>query len=106
MITCSDCKRRNLDNAEICEKCGAFLKVKKTKLPADAPVISVTGIHKVVITDIRMPFWSMIKFMVKWIIASVTAVIIVVLFILIFISIASGLGSFVKIFSDSVSRFF
>lgn len=27
----------------------------------------------VVVTDIRMPFWSMVKFMVKWVIASIPA---------------------------------
>lgn len=27
----------------------------------------------VVVTDIRMPFWSMVAFMVKWVIASIPA---------------------------------
>ena len=31
---------------------------------------------KVVVTDIRMPFWSMVLFMVKWVIASIPALII------------------------------
>lgn len=31
---------------------------------------------EVVITDIRMPFWSMIVFMVKWAIAAIPAIII------------------------------
>lgn len=30
----------------------------------------------VVVTDIRMPFWSMVKFMVKWSIAAIPAMII------------------------------
>ncbi len=30
---------------------------------------------EVVVTDIRMPFWSMVIFMIKWSIASIPAVI-------------------------------
>ncbi|MGB7511019.1 MAG: hypothetical protein WBP54_06990 [Pelodictyon phaeoclathratiforme] len=29
--------------------------------------------QKVVVTDIRMPFWSMVLFMVKWVFASIPA---------------------------------
>ncbi len=29
--------------------------------------------RQVVVTDIRMPFWSMVAFMVKWVIASIPA---------------------------------
>ena len=32
--------------------------------------------QKVVVTDIRMPFWSMVIFMVKWVFASIPAIII------------------------------
>jgi hypothetical protein len=32
--------------------------------------------QKVVVTDIRMPFWSMVIFMVKWVVASIPAFII------------------------------
>ncbi|NTV92413.1 MAG: hypothetical protein HGA72_03790 [Chlorobiaceae bacterium] len=32
--------------------------------------------QKVVVTDIRMPFWSMVMFMVKWVFASIPALII------------------------------
>ncbi len=31
---------------------------------------------RVVVTDIRMPFWSMVRFMVKWAIAAIPALII------------------------------
>ena len=33
--------------------------------------------HEVVVTDIKMPFWSMVLFMVKWAFAAIPAVIIV-----------------------------
>jgi hypothetical protein len=32
--------------------------------------------RQVVVTDIRMPFWSMVTFMVKWVIASIPALLI------------------------------
>jgi hypothetical protein len=32
--------------------------------------------QKVVVTDIHMPFWSMVVFMVKWVFASIPAMII------------------------------
>ena len=32
--------------------------------------------QKVIVTDIQMPFWSMVIFMIKWTVASVPALII------------------------------
>ncbi|MBN1279206.1 MAG: hypothetical protein K9I59_02290 [Chlorobium sp.] len=32
--------------------------------------------ERVIVTDIRMPFWSMVVFMIKWVFASIPAVII------------------------------
>ncbi len=34
---------------------------------------------RVVVTDIRMPFWSMVAFMVKWAIAAIPAILILAL---------------------------
>jgi hypothetical protein len=34
---------------------------------------------RVVVADIRMPFWSMVRFMVKWAIAAIPALIILAL---------------------------
>src|SRR4051794_7337091 len=34
--------------------------------------------HPVVVTDVRIPFWSMVVFMVKWAIAAIPAVVILV----------------------------
>lgn len=36
--------------------------------------------NKVCVVDIKMPFWSMIKFMLKWAIASIPAVFILFVF--------------------------
>ena len=45
------------------------------------------------ITDINMPFWSMVIFMVKWAIASIPAIIILMLLFMFF-------GGFVTTFSS------
>lgn len=53
----------------------------------------------VVVTDIRMPFWSMVVFMVKWSIASIPAAIILATVfggvILLMVAGVVGLGSIV-----------
>lgn len=43
---------------------------------------------KVIIEDIDMPFWSMVRFMVKWVIASIPAILILIL-------IATGVPAFI-----------
>jgi hypothetical protein len=48
---------------------------------------------RVKITDINMPFWSMVIFMVKWAIASIPAIIILMLLFMFF-------GGFVTTFSS------
>ena len=47
--------------------------------------------RRVVVTDIEMPFWSMVTFMVKWTIASIPAMII----LLLIVAIVAGVGSVV-----------
>ena len=37
--------------------------------------------HEVVITDIDIPFWSMVNFMIKWTFAAIPAVIIIFLIV-------------------------
>jgi hypothetical protein len=65
--------------------------------PAPYPSISGSPLQQVVVTDIHMPFGSMVAFMVKWSIASIPALII--LFILwtivagVFGSLLTGMGS-------------
>ncbi len=41
--------------------------------------MSQDNFTRVVVTDIRMPFWSMVRFMVKWAIAAIPALIILAL---------------------------
>lgn len=47
--------------------------------------------QQVVVTDIRMPFWSMVTFMVKWSIAAIPAVIMLVAIVMGSMAVVSGL---------------
>jgi hypothetical protein len=47
--------------------------------------------QSVVVTDVRMPFWSMVVFMVKWAIAAIPAMIILVFVVVASMAIVSGL---------------
>lgn len=49
--------------------------------------------NEVVITDIKMPFWSMVTFMVKWAIAAIPAIIILAFIGAITMAILSGFMS-------------
>lgn len=52
--------------------------------------------QRVVVTNVQMPFWSMVVFMVKWVIASIPAFIILALLgfvaTLLFAGVFGGLG--------------
>ncbi len=47
--------------------------------------------QKVIVTDIQMPFWSMVIFMIKWTIASIPALIILSILVALFGALISGL---------------
>ena len=46
--------------------------------------------NEVIIKDIQMPFWSMVKFMVKWAFASIPAIIIIALILMILGAVLGG----------------
>jgi len=46
---------------------------------------------EVVVTDVRMPFWSMVVFMVKWSIAAIPAIIILVVLVAIIVGVLGGM---------------
>lgn len=50
--------------------------------------------ENVVVTDIRMPFVSMVVFMVKWAIASIPAIIILALLFALIAGFMGGLGGY------------
>lgn len=47
---------------------------------------------EVIVTDIKMPFWSMVFFMVKWSIAAIPAIIILVVIGAMVVSALGGLA--------------
>ncbi len=49
--------------------------------------------QEVVVTDIQMPFMSMVVFMVKWIVASIPAFFILWIIAFMFMGIFGGMGS-------------
>ena len=53
-------------------------------------------IKHVVITDIRMPFFSMVIFMVKWVIASIPAFFILAIILSIFMATINKLGGMIN----------
>ncbi|MDM8521890.1 zinc ribbon domain-containing protein [Desulfococcaceae bacterium HSG8] len=110
MTTCPECKRRNLDKARICEKCGAILKprvpAKNKKTPVTKrviPKVKSNEPQKVIIIDLKIPFWSMVILMIKGVFASIPALVILALIGLLFISVASELGNLVKIFMENMN---
>ncbi len=50
------------------------------------------GDRHVVVTDIRMPFWSMVIFMVKWAIASIPALFILGVIAMLLAMLLGGFG--------------
>ena len=48
--------------------------------------------QEVIITDIKMPFWSMVVFMIKWAIASIPAIIILYILVILVAAVFWGIG--------------
>lgn len=53
--------------------------------------MSEEGSKEVVVVDIDMPFWSMVRFMIKWAIASIPAIIVLMVLFSLFMGLVSGL---------------
>jgi hypothetical protein len=47
--------------------------------------------QEVVVVDIDMPFWSMVRFMIKWAIASIPAIIVLIVLFSLVMALISGL---------------
>jgi len=86
MWVCKKCQEKLEDSFDNCWSCGAnkegkveddFVKSKKST-PTRLEV-SKDNNQNVTVTDIKMPFGSMVEFMVKWAIASIPAFIILIL---------------------------
>ena len=86
MWVCKKCQEKLEDSFDNCWSCGANKEGKveddfiKTKQSTSSRLeVSKDNNQNVTITDIKMPFGSMVEFMVKWAIASIPAFIILFL---------------------------
>ena len=61
------------------ERPNPYVPPTSSTMPPRPPVQSQPGPQQVIVTDIHMPFGSMVGFMVKWAIASIPALIILIL---------------------------
>ena len=69
----------------------AFIAYVDIKKKNDEPEVSPEDVSRVEITDIKMPFGSMVVFMVKWAIASIPAIIILWMLFMTFGGVLTGL---------------
>ena len=92
MISCPNCQKGYQSKVDKCE-CGyVFEGYEESTSTGVTGVASNSNNQNVTVTDIKMPFGSMVEFMVKWAIASIPAFII--LFLIGFLMVAIfGIGA-------------
>lgn len=90
-MLCPKCGQSLPSDAIFCNRCGSSIPtladspqpVLKPPLPIPIAPVSRKSDEslrqKVIVTDIHMPFWSIVVFMVQWAIASIPAMIILIL---------------------------
>jgi len=100
MLKCLQCGKFTYPGPAKCDHCGASLRGAPTvDVTMQSPTVTggsavhvPVSVNRVVVTDIDMPFGSMVRFMVKWAIASIPAF--VILFIIGMIVTAMFAGMF------------
>ena len=93
-MQCPNCNNTNIQaNATECSECGYVFKGYEESAPEGVTgLASNSNNQNVTVTDIKMPFGSMVEFLVKWAIASIPAFII--LFLIGFLMVAIfGVGA-------------
>ena len=93
---CRVCEKNNSDEAKYCKKCGTFLSTTTLEMSSTKQGKTNNATQPgTVITDINIPFSSMIVLMVKWTIASIPALLILVVLGAIVIGMLGGLGAII-----------
>lgn len=110
MLSCPKCFAKSPDDSSFCTQCGYSFSTEKTMaIPIEPPVLPPTEVvlkpkpaakvlqpQQVVVTDIDMPFFSMMGFMLKWFFASLPVLFMIGVFVMIagvmFSACVAGLG--------------
>jgi hypothetical protein len=75
LIKCPDCEGALSDGARLCPHCGWE---KGTYLDAKGKVRTVLP-HRISVTDVDVPFLSIVRIAVKWAVASLPALLLLIL---------------------------
>jgi uncharacterized membrane protein YvbJ len=84
-----------------CKNCGEVFNANDMKdglcancidKPLKVETIKTEKNNEVIITNIKMPFWSMVVFIIKWTMASIPAIIIMALIFTVIIGLLGGMG--------------
>jgi hypothetical protein len=110
-MLCNRCGQRAPEGATRCSRCGNRVgspsvdvqiawAQEEPSMEKEQRMSTATGPAsrpEVMVTDIRMPFWSMVIFMVKWAIVSIPAILILVVLTVVFwttiVGLVGSLGS-------------
>lgn len=85
----------------MCKSCGEVFNANDMKdglctncinTPFKVETISAKKNNEVIVTDIKMPFWSMVVFMIKWAIASIPAIFILMIIFTVLAGLLGGMG--------------
>ena len=106
MISCPKCnvkssftKKQNMltGSKMVCDECGHQMQYYDYNQIANPTSVSIdsdedSNSQNVTVTDIKMPFFSMVEFMVKWAVASIPAIIILIIVGMAIVIFITGLG--------------
>src|SRR5688500_19637382 len=90
MKLCPGCGAENHDQAAECKKCRQPFPAENNPQTHTPP--NQWAAAPVTVTDVNMPFGSMVRFMVKWAIASIPAVVILFAVGALCVAVLGGIG--------------
>lgn len=97
-VTCPHCAEQVVRGPAECPHCGRSLRGAAKSPPAAVPTTSRP--QQVTVTDIDMPFFSMMGFMLKWFFASLPVLFMIMMFLAVmggmFTACVAGLSSQIR----------